>query len=534
LNLVFGVLAIWFILAAFQEGMAVEFCFYPNHEHGCPHVRHCPHLGGAALGMLVLAANDGEEERERFYRQLDAERERGNRLFLENESLKKQLAQAKLELKLERQTKFATNQQKRADADSQASPPVEGKKAKKRKRGAPVGHPAWFRPTPKGYDLLVPVAAPKHCPHCQGPVSVYRSRPQIDHLQEDLIDRHYHVTLFRHPQARCLACRHWVSQAGEGEILGSKIGPHVRSLALYLRHEIGISTRKIPRAIEDMFGFHFTPATLLNFEKMMAEEAEPVVEDIRKKVASSERAVHADETYWTLDGLRSYYWIHATDKYIHFQFDTTRAGEVSRDLLGEDFAGTLVTDCYSAYDAQGAKAKQKCLAHLARTARDWQKLTKHGSPDYRFFDEIKNWVKRGCAYAQSTKLSKKKHREESAWLRRKQKRLLNYELSHEKAVTLQERIRRYEDCWLVFLDDARVPATNNHAERCLRPLVILRKITFGHRTRTGAVAMARLMTAKETAKRYGRRVLDIFYRLCTMPPDRVLRYIYAGPGMAGS
>ena len=44
---------------------------------------------------------------------------------------------------------------------------------------------------------------------------------------------------------------------------------------------------------------------------------------------------------------------------------------MSRSLLGEDFAGTLVTDCYSAYDAQGAKAKQKCLSHLARTARDW-------------------------------------------------------------------------------------------------------------------------------------------------------------------
>jgi hypothetical protein len=64
----------------------------------------------------------------------------------------------------------------------------------------------------------------------------------------------------------------------------------------------------------------------------------------------------------------------------HFQLDTSRAGEVSRELLGVDFAGTLVTDCYSAYAAQGAKAKQKCLSHLARTARDWQKLTAGGCP----------------------------------------------------------------------------------------------------------------------------------------------------------
>ena len=110
-------------------------------------------------------------------------------------------------------------------------------------------------------------------------------------------------------------------------------------------------------------------------------------------------------------------------------------------------------------------------------------------------------------------------------------------LSHDKAATLQERINRYADCWLVFLDDPRVPPTNNRAEQCLRPLVILRKITFGHRTRSGATWMARLMTIQETAKRHGHRVLDILYRLATVAekfPNAVLRYIYAGPGMAGS
>ena len=124
-----------------------------------------------------------------------------------------------------------------------------------------------------------------------------------------------------------------------------------------------------------------------------------------------------------------------------------------------------------------------------------------------------------------------------AWLRLELKRLRSCSLDHDKATTLQERINRYADCWLVFLDDPRVPPTNNHAERCLRPLVILRKITFGHRTEWGATRMARLMTIQETAKRHGRRVLDVLYRLATVArefPDALLRYIYAGPGMAGS
>lgn len=515
----------------------MSFCFHPKHEFACPQLRHCPHLGGAALGTLVHAANSSGDTIDRLHRQLDAARDSISDLVAENESLKREIERLKLELKVERQTKFATNRQRRAGA-AENRPSESPSQAGPRKRGAPVGHPGWFRPTPTEYDALVEVAAPTDCPHCGGPVSVYTSQDPTDHLQEDLVAGRPHVTLFRHPEARCRSCRRWVKTAGEGEILGSRIGPQFRAIAVYLHTDIGISLRKVPRAIEDLFQFRFTPAALIGFERLLAVDAEPVADDIRKKVAASDGAVHADETYWTLDGQRAYYWLHATERYIHFQFDTTRAGEVSRDLLGVDFAGTLVTDCYSAYDAQGAKAKQKCLSHLARTARDWQKLTSPDSPDYRFFDSVREWVKRGCDFHRRRDcLSPRQQADEKVWLQGELQRLQSCPLNHEKAATLQERIKRYADCWLVFLDDPRVPPTNNHAERCLRPLVILRKITFGHRTRSGATTMARLMTIQETAKRHGRRALDVLYRLATVAgdyPDALLRYIYAGPGMAGS
>jgi transposase len=515
----------------------MNFCFYPKHEFACPHVSHCPHLGGAALGTLVHVANESGDTLDRLHRQLDAARESVSELAAENEALKQEIERLKLELKLERQTRFATNQQRQASA-TPSTPSESPSQAEAPKRGAPVGHPGWFRPTPTEYDAIVEVAAPTDCPHCGGPVSVYTSQDPTDHLQEDLVAGRRHVTLFRHPQARCRTCRRWVRTAGEGEILGSMIGPRLRAVAVYLHNSIGVTLRKVPRAIEDLFGFRFTPAALIGFEKSLAAAAEPVVDDINKKVAASDGAVHADETYWTLDGGRAYYWVHATDQYIHFQFDTSRAGEVSRGLLGSDFAGTLVTDCYSAYDAQGAKAKQKCLAHLARTARDWQKLTGPDSADYRFFESVREWVQRGCAFqGRREHLSAREQALEKAWLREELQRLQSCPLTHDKAATLQERIKRYADCWLVFLDDPRVPPTNNHAERCLRPLVILRKITFGHRTRSGATVLARLMTIQETAKRHGHRVLDVYYRLATLAgkfPDALLRYIYAGPGMAGS
>ena len=86
----------------------MEFCFYPNHDHGCPHVSHCPHLGGAALGTLVDAASENGLMLDMLHGQLDNARNSVSELLEENEQLKKQLEQVKLELKLERQSKFAT------------------------------------------------------------------------------------------------------------------------------------------------------------------------------------------------------------------------------------------------------------------------------------------------------------------------------------------------------------------------------------------------------------------------------------------
>lgn len=509
----------------------MQFCFYPTLEHSCPNVSHCPHLGGAAIGNLVSIANTSGDTIDRLYKLIDAERECSAKLVEENLRLENALQQAKLELKLERQNKFATNQQN-AQEDSAGDETSEEPTAadKPKKRGAPVGHPGWFRPTPTQYDWLIEVRAPTRCPHCGGKVTASSALPAVDHLQEDIIENVYRVVCYRHQAACCDDCDRWVELAGKDEILGSRIGPILRSTAVWLRNMIGISYRKVPQIIQELYGITFTPAALIGFETMLAEVAEPVVDDIAKKLASSEGAVHADETYWTTDGLRSYFWMHGDEKYIHFQYDTSRAGQVSRDILGDDFTGTLVTDCYSGYFASAAGAKQKCLSHLARTARDWQKLTEADSVDHAFFEAIKQFVKRGCNFhrrRREGKLSRKKQAAEKAWLREELLRLESCDVSHEKAITLQARLLTHCGEWLVFLDDPRVPPTNNLAERALRPLVVLRKITFGHRSDAGAHRMAKLMTVGETARRHGHRASDIYFELYTRPPDRVMRHLYA-------
>jgi hypothetical protein len=71
--------------------------------------------------------------------------------------------------------------------------------------------------------------------------------------------------------------------------------------------EIDVSYRKASRATEGLLSFNSTSAAMIGFEKSLAQQAQPIVADIEKKIASAGGPVNADETYWTLDGDRAYY-----------------------------------------------------------------------------------------------------------------------------------------------------------------------------------------------------------------------------------
>ncbi len=103
-----------------------------------------------------------ELTRKALHATIDAERARGDRLLEENQRLQKELDQVKLELKLERQNKFATSKLKQDSGDTAtaATDSTTASTKEKKKRGAPVGHPGWFRKMPEAYDWAVDVAAP--------------------------------------------------------------------------------------------------------------------------------------------------------------------------------------------------------------------------------------------------------------------------------------------------------------------------------------------------------------------------------------
>jgi len=486
---------------------------------------HCPHLGGAALGTLVHAADEQTEWMDSLLRQIDSLRAENTAKYHKINEQAARIEQLERELKVERQKQFKAKKEEPAQDDPAESTPRAGKK-----RGAPVGHPGWYRKRPTSFDQLIFVPAPCQCPHCGDAV---KARPDLaphDHLQEDWIDGRHVATCYRHEQGRCRKCRRWVRQLGPGELPRAMIGPHVRAAGMFLQYDIGLTTRKVIRTIAGLAQFDFVPASLLRFGKEAAGNARPLAQDVAEKLRACD-ANHADETYYRINGQPAYVWFHGNENLAHFQVSGTRSGKISRTILGEDYQGGLHMDCYSGYDRHKTRIKQRCLAHLKRSAETWCKLL---PPDAReshaFFDAVTQWVKRGCTWHRKWKnrVGAEKDRE-ARWLRQELERLQQMPTDSERAARLQKRIRRYRSEWLTFLDHPGVSPTNNLAEQALRAVVILRKLTFGSRTKAGAKRLGAMMTVIETAKRQGRNVLKFLVALFTMSSNQARRAMYARP-----
>ena len=256
----------------------------------------------------------------------------------------------------------------RRRAERKSRVPHRPGEGKKKKRGAPVGHPGWVRPKPDRIDRTVHVPAPTICPHCQSD-DLTPMEESTEHVQEDIVIRpRTLVTRYLHGQALCVRCNRPVVQAGEGELLNAPIGPVAKSVALYLRYRIGIPYRKTAELFRELFGLKFVPASALGFDRKAAARGRPIYEDLRDKIRASD-VVHADETSWRSDGVGHFVWFAGNENLAFFHIDRHRSAEVAKTIFGEDFDGTLVRDRYAAYNGIGVDW-QVCIAHIITKAKE--------------------------------------------------------------------------------------------------------------------------------------------------------------------
>ena len=140
---------------------------YPPPDFACLYQDSCPYLDGLSTTWVLGEYRRGEEEYQEHLRILDhfydGLKARDDRIRV----LERENAELKAKLQALHQRQFKSNKKKDAETGGTEGERVSGSnEGKKKKRGAPVGHPGWVRPKPDHIDRTVHVPAPTICSHC--------------------------------------------------------------------------------------------------------------------------------------------------------------------------------------------------------------------------------------------------------------------------------------------------------------------------------------------------------------------------------
>jgi len=190
------------------------------------------------------------------------------------------------------------------------------------------------------------------------------------------------------------------------------------------------------------------------------------------------------------------------------------------EILGKRYEGILLSDFLSAYHALDAKAKQRCLVHLLRDLKKALECSEPADPVHVYCQRLKDLIQNAIDLQEQweaqtilpeTFESSRKNLEES---------LADFQFPDpQKGILrrLSKRLDRHRQELFTFLKypELHLPYHNNHAERLIRPSVILRKITYGHRSSKGQDNHSVIMSLHQTAHLNGRPTLPLFHKLMT-------------------
>ena len=293
-----------------------------------------------------------------------------------------------------------------------------------------------------------------------------------------------------------------------------RMGPRVMAAAHATPYGLGVPVRKVPAVLRLYTGVRLTQAAIT--QDALRRVSGPIGREyqvLRDQVPTSD-VVCTDDTGWRVGGEPAQLMIFVADTATVFQVRARHRNEEVREVIGNDYAGVLVTDRGKSYDAQELEAvkQQKCIPHALRSINEVLE-TKQGRAR-QFGAHLKKRLKEGLQLGHEYH---DHHGQLAGFERRVQ--------SLQAAVTRHLRPRRLVDAdnqrlldqfgrhhargnLLRFLEDPRVPPTNNVSERGFRFAVIQRMVSQCAKTAGGARAFETFARVIKTAMRRSEDVVE--------------------------
>jgi len=329
------------------------------------------------------------------------------------------------------------------------------------------------------------------------------------------------ITRYVMLSGKCPQCgkRHWMYHPDQISratgAAGVVIGPRAKALAANMKHRFGASYAKVCEALNDAFNLKVTRSAWCQADQRLATQARPVYEALIQSLQSC-AVVHSDETGWRIGLLSAWLWVFTNQQITVYTIETSRGHKVVLNILGKEFKGILVSDCFLAYDHRDLAKwlKQKCLSHLLKDLKKLKETKIRGA--VRFAREVTVLLQAALALkAQKEQLSAEQYAQQAEKLETRLDALIDAkrQLTDPDNARFAKRLRKHREHVLRFLYEDGLDATNNLAERQLRPEVITRKTNGCNRTQNGADTHAILGSILATCRQQSVPILDYLVKL---------------------
>jgi transposase len=292
-------------------------------------------------------------------------------------------------------------------------------------------------------------------------------------------------------------------------------GPRVQAVVAVLSGRYRLSRREVADLCGTLLDAPLCVGSVDGLCQATAQALAAPVEALAATLPSAPVA-HADETSWRQAGRGRWLWVVVTAVATVFTIATSRGSGVVKGLLGAAFAGTLVSDRWSAYAWVEVAFRQLCWAHLAR---DFQALVDRGgaaAPVGTAGLALIRALFTAWHLFQGGALDRAGLQAQARPLQDAFGRVLERGAHgpDAKAAGLCRALDRLWPALWTFLEVDGVDPTNNAAERALRPAVLWRKGSLGTQSDGGARFVERMLTVVATCKQHSRSVLDYLTTVC--------------------
>lgn len=219
----------------------------------------------------------------------------------------------------------------------------------------------------------------------------------------------------------------------------------------------------------------------------------------------TEPVLNIDESPTKEGSTKAWVWTFVANSFTFFLCATSRAAEVPKGLLGEDFAGVIHCDRARMYWAFGRL--QWCWAHLKRDFQSW--IDSPCGTKKRLGHDLMRQTKLLFALWKKVRdgtISRSQFQEKMQPIRQEVNALFLRGYYNALTDSVCQELVEHRECLWNFVEHENVEPTNNAAEQALRHAVIWRKLSFGTQSAKGSRFVERLLTVIETCRRQNRNV----------------------------